>query len=570
MINKVFKIINKKYKRKFFILILTLLIGIFLEMISIGIIVPIISTLLDPVNTLNIINSIPVKLDFLKITETNVLTYLTVLLISIFAIKNISLYFLNTFQAKNYAAFNQDLQNNLFTKYINQPINYLMHVNTAFINRNVIDLSSQFTYQLVSALILILIESIFLIGVLILLLIANPFVTLLGFFAVVFFSFIIFLINKKKLLQLGEINKLHVGNRIKYLYEAFGGILEVKSFKKEDYFIEKFSKQNQILNNLNVRLNILNFTPRLLLETISVILLSFLIIFFTKNNNITEILPLMGLYVYSLIRIVPSLNKILLNFQRVRYSKPVLNEIHFVVNSLETLNQNNSKILNFKNKIKLKNVSFEYDKSKKILDNINFEINKNSLAGVIGESGCGKSTLLKIFMGLLRPTEGKILVDNNSIYDFLNSWQNKVSFVPQEVYILDDTIKRNIALGVDEDAINLEQLNNVIRSSNLQSLLDNLPDGIDTVLGEKGNRISGGQRQRIGIARALYNQPEILILDEATSSLDEKNELEIFEELNLLKKETTIIFATHRKTLKKYCDTLFEIEKSKINKVDSE
>ena len=568
MINKVLKIINKKYKKNFFVLILTLFIGIFLEMISIGIIVPIIATLVDPVKSLNMINSIPLKLDFLKITETNILIYSIILLVSIFIIKNITLYFLNKFQAKNYANFNEDLQNNLFTKYINQPINYLMHVNTAFINRNVIDLSTQFTYQFISALILILIESIFLIGILILLLIANPFVTLIGFFVVIFFSFIIFLINKKKLLQSGEINKLHVGKRIKYLYEAFGGILEVKSFKKEDYFISNFSQQNQILNNLQVRVNILQFTPKLLLEVVAVILLSFLIIFFNKNNNIIEILPLLGLYVYSIIRILPSLNKILLNFQRVRYSQPILNEIYFVVNSLQTLNQNTSKPLDFKNNIKLKNISYGYEKSKKILDNINFEINKNSLAGIIGESGSGKSTFLKIFMGLLKPADGQILVDNNSIYDFLNSWQNKVSFVPQDVYILDDTIKRNIALGVDEDSINLERLNAVIKSSNLLSLVENLPHGIDTILGEKGSRISGGQRQRIGIARALYNQPEILILDEATSSLDEKNEFEIFEELNLLKKETTIIFATHRKTLKKYCDVLFEVGNSKINKVD--
>ena len=435
MINKVLKIINKKYKKNFFVLILTLFIGIFLEMISIGIIVPIIATLVDPVKSLNMINSIPLKLDFLKITETNILIYSIILLVSIFIIKNITLYFLNKFQAKNYANFNEDLQNNLFTKYINQPINYLMHVNTAFINRNVIDLSTQFTYQFISALILILIESIFLIGILILLLIANPFVTLIGFFVVIFFSFIIFLINKKKLLQSGEINKLHVGKRIKYLYEAFGGILEVKSFKKEDYFISNFSQQNQILNNLQVRVNILQFTPKLLLEVVAVILLSFLIIFFNKNNNIIEILPLLGLYVYSIIRILPSLNKILLNFQRVRYSQPILNEIYFVVNSLQTLNQNTSKPLDFKNNIKLKNISYGYEKSKKILDNINFEINKNSLAGIIGESGSGKSTFLKIFMGLLKPADGQILVDNNSIYDFLNSWQNKVSYISPTIAI---------------------------------------------------------------------------------------------------------------------------------------
>ncbi len=568
MINKILKIIEKKYKRKFLILILTLFIGVFLEMISIGVILPVIATLIDPIKSVNIINNFSFDFDFLIISEVNIITYSIVLLISIFVIKNIFLYFLNKFQAINYAKFNENLQNNLFTKYINQPINYLMQVNTAFINRNVIDLSTAFTYQFVSSLILIFIECIFLLGILIILLIANPFVTTLGFLVICIFSFVIFLINKKILLQAGELNKFHVGKRIKFLYEAFGGILEVKSFKKESFFISNFSEQNKILNNLIVRVNIIQFTPKLFLETILVILLSFLIIFFTKNNNIIEILPLLGLYVYSVIRILPSVNKILLNIQRVRYSQPVLDEIYFVINSLKTSNQINTRELNFNNKVELNNISYGYDKSKKVLDNINFEIKKNSLAGIIGESGSGKSTFLKIFMGLLRPSEGQILVDDKSIYEFLNSWQNKVSFVPQEVYILDDTLKRNIALGIDENLIDLEKLNNAIKSSNLKNFVNSLSDGIDTVLGEKGARLSGGQRQRIGIARALYNQPEILILDEATSSLDEKNEFEIFEELNSLKKRITIIFATHRKTLKKYCDTLFEIENTKINKIN--
>ena len=277
---------------------------------------------------------------------------------------------------------------------------------------------------------------------------------------------------------------------------------------------------------------------------------------------------MLGLYVYSVIRILPSLNKILLNLQRVRYSLPVLNEIHFVVNSLQKDHNNTSKKITFNNDVKLKDISYGFDKSKKILDNINFEVNKNSLTGLIGQSGSGKTTLLKIFMGLLKPNEGQFLVDGKSIYEFLNSWQNKISFVPQEVYILDDTLKRNIALGVDENLIDLEKLNNSIKSSNLEKFVNNLPNGINTVLGEKGSRISGGQRQRIGIARALYNQPEILVLDEATSSLDEKNEYEIFEELNSLKKDITIIFASHRKTLKKYCDTLFEIENTKLNRIN--
>ena len=568
MINKILNIIEKKYKKKFFILILTLLIGIFLEMISIGMVLPLIATIIDPLNSVNIVKNFSFDLNFLTISENNIIFYLLILLISIFIVKNITLFFLNKFQANNYAKFNEELQNKLFTKYINQPINYLMQVNTAFINRNVIDLSTQFTYQFLGSAILALIESIFLFGIITIMFIASPFVTLLGFIIVCIISLIIFLFNYKILLKAGEKNKFHLGERIKYLYEAFGGILEVKSFKKEEYFITNFSKQNRVLNNLQVKVNILQFTPKLLLETILVILLSFLIIFLTKNNNILDILPLLGLYVYSVIRILPSLNKILLNFQRLRYSLPVLNEIHFVINSLQKDHNNSSKKITFNNDIKLKDISYGFDKSKKILDNINFEVNKNFLIGLIGQSGSGKTTLLKIFMGLLKPNEGQFLVDGKSIYEFLNSWQNKISFVPQEVYILDDTLKRNIALGVDENLIDLEKLNNSIKSSNLEKFVNNLPNGINTVLGEKGSRISGGQRQRIGIARALYNQPEIIVLDEATSSLDEKNEYEIFEELNSLKKDITIIFASHRKTLKKYCDTLFEIENTKLNRIN--
>ena len=568
MINKILNIIEKRYKKKFLILILTLLIGIFLEMISIGMVLPLIATIIDPLNSVNIVKNFSFDLNFLTISENNIILYVLILLISIFIVKNITLFFLNKFQANNYAKFNEELQNKLFTKYINQPINYLMQVNTAFINRNVIDLSTQFTYQFLGSAILALIESIFLFGIITIMFIASPFVTLLGFIIVCIISLIIFLFNYKILLKAGEKNKFHLGERIKYLYEAFGGILEVKSFKKEEYFITNFSKQNRVLNNLQVKVNILQFAPKLLLETILVILLSFLIIFFAKNNNIIDILPLLGLYVYSVIRILPSLNKILLNFQRLRYSLPVLNEIHFVINSLQKDHNNSSKKITFNNDIKLKDISYGFDKSKKILDNINFEVNKNFLIGLIGQSGSGKTTLLKIFMGLLKPNEGQFLVDGKSIYEFLNSWQNKISFVPQEVYILDDTLKRNIALGVDENLIDLEKLNNSIKSSNLEKFVNNLPNGINTVLGEKGSRISGGQRQRIGIARALYNQPEILVLDEATSSLDEKNEYEIFEELNSLKKDITIIFASHRKTLKKYCDTLFEIENTKLNRIN--
>ena len=256
--------------------------------------------------------------------------------------------------------------------------------------------------------------------------------------------------------------------------------------------------------------------------------------------------------------------------QKIKFSLPFLDEIYNVLSTLRIQKVDLLKKLKFKDSINLSNIDFKYDKSKFILKNINLSIKRNQFFAISGESGSGKSTLLKIVLGLLEPTSGNISVDDQSILLNKNQWQEKISFVPQDVFILDNTLINNITLEIDENKIDFEKLEVAINFSNLKNFIEELPNGQNTILGDKGSKISGGQKQRIGIARAIYSNSEIIIFDESTSSLDEKTEAEIFENIKKLKENKTIIFVTHRKIVKEYCDNFYLLENNTLKKLINE
>jgi ABC-type bacteriocin/lantibiotic exporter with double-glycine peptidase domain len=225
-----------------------------------------------------------------------------------------------------------------------------------------------------------------------------------------------------------------------------------------------------------------------------------------------------------------------------------------------------SKEFTFTKQITLEKINFKYEFSKKItLDDINLEIKKNEIIGISGESGSGKSTLLNIICLLLRPSSGKIFVDNTPVENIYRSYQLKIGYVPQKIYLIDDTFIQNIIFGVDKIYYDYNLFREVIIKSDLEKVLENLPLKEDTIIGERGSKFSGGQQQRMGIARALYKRPEILILDEATSSLDERSENEILHTINNLKNKLTIIIVAHKKSVLDFCDTIYEIKDGKLN-----
>jgi len=273
--------------------------------------------------------------------------------------------------------------------------------------------------------------------------------------------------------------------------------------------------------------------------------------------------------------LAPSLGKILSSIQRFQYSIQSAKKLSIDKEKFLTQEENNpsTESLEFNNEIKINNISYSYNKNLKqeknfVLKNIDFEIKQNSKIGIMGKSGSGKSTLLDLLMAIIAPQDGEILVDGKDLARHKKSWYKIIGCVPQDVFILDDTLKKNIAFGLPDNQIEINKLNKAIELANLTELKRNLRYGLDTLVGEKGSRLSGGQRQRIGIARALYNEPNVLFFDEPTSALDIETEKKIINEVFLQQKNKTIIFVSHNRENLKYCDTIYEMKDRKLLKIN--
>jgi ABC-type bacteriocin/lantibiotic exporter with double-glycine peptidase domain len=291
-----------------------------------------------------------------------------------------------------------------------------------------------------------------------------------------------------------------------------------------------------------------------------------------SKTDLKTLIPILGVFLTAAYRMVPSFGRIISSIQRLSYSIQAIDKIYtdnekFFGNIVNSKNEKNKKE-SFDDKITFSNVSFSYEKNsfskKNVLDKINIEINKGDKIGIIGKSGSGKSTFIDLVLGLLEPGEGRIIIDNKNLNNIKKSWQKNIGCVPQEVFILDKSLAENIAFGVDKNEIDEKKLFAAITQANLNDLVSSLKFGVNTILGEKGSRISGGQRQRLGIARALYNQPELLIFDEATNSLDEKNEYSIIEEIFRNYQDKTIIFVSHNLLNLRHCKKILQIKDKKI------
>mgnify|MGYP005632771507 FL=1 len=568
MLKKILFILDSKQKKKLIFFYLFSLLCIFLELLGLAIVIPLVETILNPNSVSKYLDYLPVK--FFNITSDNLIYFVLIAFNILILLKNLLLFIAQKYQVRFISMYTQKLQVKLFKNYIYQPISNLMKNNIAIINRNVIDLSNDYTNTLLNPMITIFSDLALFVFILALLIFAQPLITIAGLTITLIIGFIIFLINKKVLFNNGEKYKLNKSEMIKSLNETFGAILEVKSFKKEKQFTEKFENFTNIIKDIKIKVSILGFVPKLLFEILGIFLISvFFLILSQKIENINEILPIVVLFVFAFTKIIPLVNKILTNAQRIKYSQPLLNEIYGVLINFIKKNNSYSQSFSFIDKINMSNVDFEYVKNNLILKNINLTIKKNRFVVIMGASGSGKSTLLKLILGLLDPTKGKVLVDNQPVINNPNKWQEKINFVPQDVFILDDSLKNNITLEITEKQIDFDKLESAIDASNLRSFVNSLSAGYNTILGDKGSRISGGQKQRIGIARAMYANSEVIILDESTSSLDEKSQNEILTKLNQLKNKT-VIFITHDSKIKKYCDEIYLLKNNTLKKLINE
>lgn len=420
------------------------------------------------------------------------------------------------------------------------------------------------------------VEALIFLTILIVLFYFNFEVTFISTVIILCLSFVLYLLFSKKLKTWGENRRNYTGKFMKTSIQTFNSIKEVKTLNKESYFFKYYYKQLQKAIEATYLHRIVNFLPRYIFEIVTIVMFFLLFVLGALDHSKNNFIILIGVYGYSLYRLLPAANKILINISNIKFTTP---SVHNIINEFDLVNnkeiikevlikkKNELDIKNFQS-LSLKNLSFSYEKNKNLLKNINFEISKNEIVGIYGESGSGKTTLVNILMGLFNPTSGKIIYNKNIEFNSnLHFTPKTIGCVFQPVNLWDDTIKKNIALGCEEDEIDTKKIDSVIKMSNLSKLIENYDLGLDTGVGNDGVKLSGGQKQRIGLARALYYNPKLLILDEATNSLDKETEKEIMKDItDLTKIDLSLILISHDLNfLKNYSNKIYQLSNNQLN-----
>jgi len=462
---------------------------------------------------------------------------------------------------------NEDLSTKLYEIYLNKNFQFFINNNSSNLISNITSEVDKFSYNVVGALIFCLTE-IFLVTCIIFFLLSNYFygtLIIIIFISILFYT--IYKKYKKKLDVMGHQRLIQFAKRLEDLQRSFYIIQNVKLDHLENYFSEKFKKNNKLASDAQLFLQIASEVPKPIIELLSLFIVILIISIFYYHFHFSkqELVSMLGLYAIALFRLIPSANRILNSISMIRFHSSSTDLLLKEINNNEN-NQNTNPILfkyknfSFQDKIILEDINFKYsDCDRLILKNVNLQIKKNEVIGISGNSGSGKSTLLNIICSLLKPTTGKIVVDNIPLEDIYKYYQSKIGYVSQKIYLMDDTFIQNITFGSNKSNYNYELFNNIIRKTNLEVVLENLSLKENTIVGERGSKLSGGQQQRMGIARALYKCPEILILDEATNALDDDSEKEILDMILSLRNKLTIIIVSHKKLVLDYCDKIYEL-----------
>jgi ATP-binding cassette subfamily C protein len=545
-----------------------------IEMVGLGSI-PIFIMIIIDIDVL--INKFPTFFanDYIKSIKQDYLTIFGgIILILIFLIKNVYLSLFLFFQGKVIKILRTDVTNKLFKNYINAPYNFHIKNNPSVLIRNLTQ-SVEGTISTILSTLSITRESLILIIIFILLFFNEPMVSISVFGILILVTGIFMFFTRQTLISRGEQVQFLRGDQLRTINHSLGSMRETKVLNRENYLTNLFTHQVDKIEKHVFFSYFLNQVPRLFLEFIAVFAVSIITILFVIINLSNEqILPIISLLAVCAIRLIPAFNLIVSSLSSRRFSmasfKLVSKEMINVPTGDKFRNKNligekNYKKYFFKDQIKFKNVFFSHENSNtKILQNISLEIRQGQKIGIIGKSGAGKSTLIDLILGLIKPSKGKILIDDSNLDCNLKGWQKQIGYVPQDIYLLDDTIRNNIAFGLNKNDINQEAILKSIKLSRLKDYVNSLEKKENTIVGNRGIKVSGGQKQRIGIARALYHNPKILILDEATSSLDTINERKIMEEIYNTAESITLIIVTHRHKSVSNCDKIYLLDKGKI------
>ncbi len=576
---KIFKeayyLIPKKFHKRYLILFFVIFANVLFELIAIGLLVPAIAVLAGDLSQLHpIFEKILIILNINDFDKNLILLFLIIA----FLLKTIFFFLLNWMKFSSTVLLVSDLSRKLTQIYINKKLSFFLKKNSSELIRNCSSEIARFNKTAVLASINLITDTLIIFFIVLLLLYIEFKISITIISLIIFLSSSYFLIFKKKINEYGKRRQELEKFRLKDLQSLFLGIRTIKIFTKENQFVHNFFKNVFKLMDFEKKTNLIITTPRQLIEFISVLIFVitiYLLISLSDDQNFISILPTLTLFVVGFIRIAPGCNRILLHAQLINSSLPTIKVLaeDFNTNKIENetevnIPQNETEKFELGSEITFENVSFKYLGSENyIFQNLNIKIPTNKIIGIIGKSGEGKSTFLDILMFLLETDDGKILTNNQEIKYFKKKWRDKLSYIPQENYIFEGTIKENIAVEFDQNKINEERIKIASSISLVDEFALKLSQKLETEIGERGNSLSGGQIQRIALARGIYKDPEIYVLDEFTNALDKENEKNVLKNFLSYTKNKTIFISTHNEDLLKLCDLVFEVKNKKLDRI---
>lgn len=568
MLKKIGYILTAKEKRNVVALLFMVVIGSFLELAGVSIFMPFINVIMD----MDSIQETPYLSYVYHLfgfkDNTHFIVAIAGAIIFVYIFKNLYLAIEKNIIYKYSYRIQQRTSTGLLQAYMDEPYAFHLNKNMAELQRSMQEDTDLFTkgiihvLELVAELVVCMVIGIYLFFV-------SKSITVIVVGAMLICTLVFTRSIKKHVKTIGQENQAYKGKLYQWMNQALGGVKEIKVLNREDYFIENY---NEYFKKYIVGLRIsrlFGVLPKYIVETVCMVglLIAIIVKILFGQKDILDFLPQLSVFAVAAFRLMPSVGKINEHFSCALYSLPSLELIY---NDLKAVEEVKAQIKNtdpdwkFKDMVKLSHIRYHYpDSDEDVLTDVNMEIKKGTTVAVIGSSGAGKTTLIDILLGLLEPQYGKLFADDLDIEKNLSTWQKEIGYIPQVIYLSDDTIRNNVAFGVKKEAISDEAIVEALKQAQLYEFVQNLPEGLDTYVGDRGVRLSGGQRQRIGIARALYHNPEILVLDEATSALDNETETAVMEAINSLQGLKTMVIIAHRLTTIQNADIIYEIADGK-------
>lgn len=573
MLKKLSYILNKRDKAYLMGLLVMIIIGSFLELMGVTIFMPFINIIMEPsmVETNAILNYFYELFSFNDANQY--LIAIACVIIFIYIFKNVFI----SIEKNAIYKYSYNVQRKISTKllysYMHEPYTFHLNKNVAELQRSMQEDTDLFARGMIHIMEMVA-EIAVCCAIGVYLFIVSRSITVIVIVLLLMCLAVFTYISKRYSKNLGKQSQVYKGNIYKWMNQSLGGIKEIKVLNREPYFIETYDMYfGKYIRGLRISC-LIRILPKYVIETVCMTGLLIAVIFkmLMGQKEVIEFIPQLAVFAVAAFRLLPSVGKINEHLATVLYAVPSLDLIYHDLKEVEELNvseKKNAGDWKFKNVLKIRNVSYHYpDSEENVLDQVTFEIARGKSVAFIGPSGAGKTTMVDIILGLLQPQYGKIYADDMDIEKNIELWQKEIGYIPQTIYLSDDTIRNNIAFGIKEEEIDEDAVVDAMKKAQLFDFVDNLPEGLDTVVGERGIRLSGGQRQRIGIARALYHNPEVLVLDEATSALDNDTEAAVMEAIDNLQGTKTIIIIAHRLTTIRNVDTIFEVSGGKVTEKD--